>query len=156
MTASENEVIRDVARDIITQIAPNELRIFAGLSEDYFTNPREVLKNLKSEDKVLGFGTDSATALLTPIVYAALSEVFQVLINVAKTAVEDGLGSKISDVIKSMFRRFDSSQPSPLSLDQIALVREKVSRVLRAAKLPDDRADLIVNAVVGQLVIAGQ
>src|SRR5687768_14874350 len=126
-----NELVSEIARDVVTQLAPQELPIFRAVSEAYFADPGNALKRLKSEDRALGFGLDSAAALLTPVVLAVLSEVFQSLVPIAKKAVEDGLGHGISEIMKRMFSRFDGSTPSVLTTEQIKLLHGKV---LLAAK----------------------
>jgi hypothetical protein len=160
----DNEMIREIARDVITRIAPQELPIFSSISEAYFTDPKDATKSLTSEDRLLGFGLDPTATLLTPVVFAALSEVFQFLVNIAKTAVEDGLGKEIPEVIKYMFRRFSPPQPpagatalenpSLLSVEQIRLVREKVLKASRSVKLRNDKATLLANAVAAQFLTA--
>src|SRR5215471_3083844 len=99
---TQNELVSEIARDVVTQIASQELPIFQAVSEAYFANPGNALKGLKSEDRVLGFGLDPTAALLTPVVLRVLTEVFQFLLPIAKQAVEDGLGSEISVIIKRM------------------------------------------------------
>ena len=88
---TQNELVSEIARDVVTQIASQELPIFQAVSEAYFANPGNALKGLKSEDRVLGFGLDPTAVLLTPVVLHVLSEIFQFLVPIAKKAVEDGL-----------------------------------------------------------------
>jgi len=153
---TQNELVGEIARDVVTQIAPQELPIFRAVSEAYFANPGDALKSLKSEDRVLGFGLEPTAALLTPVVLRVLTEVFQFLLPIAKKAVEDGLGSEISVIIKRMFARFGCSKSPILTEEQIRLIHRKVLTAAKNLRLSDDKAASLANAVAVQFLVTGK
>jgi hypothetical protein len=102
--SSQNQAISEIARDVVTHIAPQELPILQGVCEAYFDDPVKALKPLKSEDRVLGFGLDASATLLTPVVIAVVSEVFQLLVQIGKKAIEDA-GAGRSDAKQRQFGR---------------------------------------------------
>jgi hypothetical protein len=77
MTSAENnQLIADVARDIVAQTAPQELPFFRATSVAYFKNPEKALKQQTGKDEMLGFGGGEVVTLLTPIVLTMMTEVF--------------------------------------------------------------------------------
>ena len=153
---TQNELVREIGRDVVTQLAPQELPIFSAASEAYFSNPGNATKRIQSEDRVLGFGLEPTAALLTPVVLAILSEMFQFLVQIAKKAVEEGLETELSEVIKRMFTRFACSKSPVLTKEQITLIHGKVLLAARDLRLSDDQAASIANAVVAQFFISAQ
>lgn len=148
--STENELVSEIARDIVTQIAPQELPIFPAVSEAYFDDPTKALNTLKSEDRVLGFGLDPSAALLTPVVLAVLSAVFQFLVQIAEKAVEDGLGEEVGEIIKRMLSKGDYSKRSVLTEEQIGLIRQKVLTAAKGLRLSGDKPAALANAVAAQ------
>jgi hypothetical protein len=156
MTGStQNELVGKIARDVVAQIAPQELPIFPAISQAYFANPADVLKNVKSEDRALGFGLDP-TLLLTPIVLTVLSDIFVFLVEIAKKALEDGLGNETSEIIKRMFSRSDSSKAPVLTKQQITLIHGKVLTAAKKLRLSDDKAASLADAVAVQFFAGNQ
>jgi hypothetical protein len=149
-------LVADIARDVLSEVAPQEVPIFAAVSRAYFADPAAALKQSQSKDYVLGFGAGTLTVLLTPAILHILSEVLEFLTRVAKKAVEDGLAKEIPEVVKAMFARFRSSEPaipSVLSKEQIGLVHGNVLRAAKKLRLPVDKAESLANAVTAQLVL---
>jgi hypothetical protein len=148
-------LVSEISRDIVAQIAPQELPIFQAVSAAYFANPAYALNNIHPKDDVLGFGIDPVTALITPIVLKVISEVFQFLLDVAKKAAEDGLEKELPIVIRKVFKKYNSSEPLPLTQEQILLIR---GQVLKSAErlLSKDKAVSLANAVTVQLVLPSE
>jgi hypothetical protein len=157
MNNEENrKLIGDIASDVLADVAPHEVPIFPAVSRAYFADPARAPKQRPKRDAALGFGADSLSVLLTPFVLHILSEVFEILTDAAKKAVEAGLAKEIPDVLRSMLKRFGlsgSSIPSPLGKAQLALIHERILREARRLQLPDDKVEAIANAVTTQLVI---
>ena len=49
-SVEQNQLIADLARDIVKQTAPQELPLFRATSTAYFQNPDTLLKNTKGRD----------------------------------------------------------------------------------------------------------
>src|SRR2546425_11933887 len=90
------QLIADVARELVTQTAPQELPLFRRLSETYFKNfkaPSQTRVDQVPKDEKLGFGMGEAVMFLTPIILAVGTEVVQYLAEqVVKTVKEEGAG----------------------------------------------------------------
>lgn len=156
--AENNQLIADVARDIIAQTAPQELPLFRATSAAYFKHPDKVLKDQTSKDEMLGFGPDEAVALLTPYVLLVMTEAVTFIVNEVKKSVTDESAAVISDLVKKQFKRFRSKEKKEqhevvlLTPEQIEQVHKQVYEKAHQLKLSDDKAGLLADAVVGSLV----
>lgn len=158
MNSSRNQLIADVARDIVVQIAPQELPLYRATSTAYFKDSNKFLKRRAVKDEMLGFGIQKTVCLLTPTVLFVMSEVVTfVTVAVKESLVESG-AELISDSVKKMFKMFRSegknevSNPSPLTLQQIAQVRKLAYEKFLKLKLSDAQATSLADAVVAKLV----
>jgi hypothetical protein len=149
-------IVAEVARDVLSEVAPQEMPIFAAASRAYFADPDAALRQLRSKDNVLGFGVEALTVLLTPVVLQILSEVFEFLMGAAEKAFKDGVTNELSEVVKAMFKKFhptDSNIPSILTKEQIGLIHGNVLLAADKLRLPADEAQSLANAITAQLVL---
>jgi hypothetical protein len=156
LNTADAALVTDVARDVLSEIAPDELPIFPAASRAYVADPAAALRGLGAKDEMLGFGLEALAAAATPVVLIVVSEVFQFLTGVATKAVADGLTREISDVVKAMFKRFRPSAPgipSVLTREHIATVHGNVLLAAQRLRLPQDKALALANAVTAQLVL---
>src|SRR5438105_796121 len=111
MTNSEqNQLIADLARDIVGQTAPQELPLFRATSTAYFKRPDKILKHTKGEEEMLGFGMVEAAVMMTPSVLVIMTQVVQFVTAEVQKSVATESASLISDLIKKMFKKFRSSE----------------------------------------------
>lgn len=150
-------LLRDVARDIVADIAPQELPIFPAVSRAYLADPAGALRRRRSVDPALGFGPDPLSALLTTAVLYVLSEVLKILVAAAEKAVTDGVAKEATAVLTGMFRRFHGpgqQAVAPVVVDvQLAAIRGRIVSAGRDLQLPDDKIEILVKAVAAQLAI---
>ena len=72
----DTQLIISLARDIVEQIAPEELPLFPTISADYAKKPDRILKQQTAQDNPLGFGMGGMESLLTPIIIATITQFF--------------------------------------------------------------------------------
>src|SRR2546426_8822313 len=159
MTSAENnQLIADVARDIVAQTAPQELPLFRMTSAEYFKKPDKVLKNQAGKDESLGFGTAEMVSFLTPSVLTVVTEVVTFLTLVVKEAIADKSASLITDQVKKLFKKFhpeaekEKSDPSPLTREQIARVHKLSYERFLQLKLSDMQANRLADAIAASLI----
>src|SRR5438105_13861561 len=121
-SVEQNQLIADLARDIVKQTAPQELPLFRATSTAYFQNPDTLLKNTKGRDQLLGFGVGEAVVMITPSALAVLTQVVQFLTAEVQKSVASESASVIDDLVKKMFKKFrhtddkkDPHHPTPLT-----------------------------------------
>ena len=154
---TEEQLLSEVGRDLIADLAPQELPLFRANSEAYFKNPEKALQGQIGKDEMLGFGAGDAVVLLTPIVLAILNEVVKFVIDELKKSVQNESAAWIQQTVKALFKKLpqvekdDKKKPPALTTDQLAQVRTIAFDKARQLKLPAQRAALLADAVVGSL-----
>ena len=155
--SADTVLVTEVARDVLSEIAPEEMPIFPAASRAYFADPAAAVRQLRAKDNVLGFGMEALAVAVTPAVLAILSEVFGFLTRVAAKAAEDELSKEIPQLIKAMFKKFHSSAPdvpSVLTREQMGQIHANVLVAAKKLRLPAEKAQSLADAVTAQLVLA--
>src|SRR5262245_16975967 len=144
-----SQLMRDVSRDLVTTIAPQELPLFRASSEVFFQNPDELLSDRKPKDDMLGFGTGEAVVIITPAILAVSQQVVLFVMEQVKKSTQEQSSKLIDETVKKMFKKFRSeekTEPEPLTADQLAHVREIALKKARQLKLSENRAKLLADA----------
>jgi hypothetical protein len=153
-------VVADAAREIVARAAPQEMPLFRATSEAYFADPEKALADRKPKDEMLGFGIEAAALLLTPVIIDVVRRVATALVKSAGDAVEKEGSEAVGGFVHKLFQRGkgkgegegEAQEDVPdLSSEQLQEVREiAYSRALEL-DVPEDRAGLLADAVVGSL-----
>lgn len=161
MTSAENnQLIADIARDIVAQTEPGELPLFRAISTEYFKRPAQALKDQPNKDELLGFGIGEAVSLLTPAVLVVVTQAVAFLTAVVRQSVAKESTSLIDEQVKRMFKKFrheearDGLPPAPLTYGQLAQVRKQAYEKFLQLKLSDVQANRLADAVIASLVAA--
>ena len=179
---TQNQLIADLARDVVIEIAPHELPMFRLQSEAYFKDPDSALEGHAGKEDMLGFGAGAAAAFLTPAVLAVTTAVVKFAAEEAKKSVQDEGADLISDIVKRMFKKFrpeekkegegrkdeskkdeskkDESKkdkgkegPLPLTPEQLKKVRELAFEQALQLRLSENTAETLAESLVGSLVV---
>jgi hypothetical protein len=160
--STQNQLIANVARDLVAQLAPEELPLFQAHSAAYFKDPQKVLKGQRGEDEMLGFGTGEAISLLTPIALTISVEVIKFVTEEVKKSFKAESSSMINDLVKSMFEKYRSAEEKKekpastlLTLEQLKEVRKIAIAKARKLKLPESKANQLADALIADLVATG-
>ncbi|SAK90108.1 hypothetical protein AWB80_06381 [Caballeronia pedi] len=155
--AAEHTLIRDLSRDVLTQIAPQELPLFKTVSAAWFADPDAAKKASKNRDAALGFGPDGFSILFTPLILQVVSEIMPILGGIALKATETAVGEEVSILVRKMFRRSEadaSADPAPvLTREQLGDVHQHVIAAGKRLRLESAQAQRLADAVVAQLVL---
>jgi hypothetical protein len=156
--ATQHQLISDIAHEVVTEIAPGELPLFRVTSKTYLENLDEGLKPRKPTDKMLGFGLDTAITFLTPVVLAFTTEAVKFLAERVKESVKEASGELITRIIKKIFNRIppteeDKSPPLVLSLEELMQLRQLMVETAKHLRLPQEKTELLVNAIMGRLAV---
>jgi hypothetical protein len=159
MTSAENnQLIADVARDVVAQVAPQELPFFRATSVAYFKNPEKALKQQTRKDEMLGFGGGEVVTLLTPIVLTVMTEVVTFAMAIVKESLVQSCADLLNEQAKKMFKKFraegknEAGTPAPFTLQQIAWVHKQVYEKFLHLKLSEALANSLADAVVATLI----
>jgi hypothetical protein len=149
-TPEGRQVIGEVSKDIVGQIAPEELEMFDELLDDYFENPAPV----RTDDEGLGFGGDLLVAM-TPVV-AALVEISItfVLSEVIKTAKEEST-TFIANKVKAIFnptKNKNGALPT-LTPEQLKKVKELIRKEATRGGMKSNQAEDVALRITARLAM---
>ena len=155
--ANEEQLVRELAQQVLQVAAPEELAVFDETADEFFSNPDQALRP-SDRDEPVGFGVEFA--LLTPYILAVVTPVIQMLASMVAEAVKAEGQSTVSRLVRRLIRGTSKEaatspvsghgeQPPALTSPQIGLVRDVAFERGRAVGLPDARAALLADAIVG-------
>jgi hypothetical protein len=153
----EDAVAADLARRAIAQAAPEELPLFRATSKAYFDDPEKTLAERGGRDEMLGFGVEAAVFILTPVALDVAKSVVAFVVAHVRTAAERHAGSAIDGAVERVFARFAGDEATEqyerpkLTPEQLDEVRRVAHDRARALDLPEAKAALLADALVGGL-----
>lgn len=160
MSAAQSDaVVAELARSAVERAAPEELPLFPATSEAYFADPSAVGR-AGGRDEMLGFGVEAAAMLVTPVALQVAREVFDfVAAHLRKRAAEHG-GEAIDGAVARLLHRDkadgedEAAAPPELTDEQLEQVRTIALEKARALRLPEAKAELLADSLVGSLATA--
>ena len=161
-TVPDRDLVDEFAKQVLAEVAPEELAIFDETAEEYHQDPQGVL-SASGRDEAVGFGLD--LAMLTPYVLAVAGSVLGFLLDTVGDAAKTESKPIITDLVHRLFRRGkddekgkaeqEKAEPTPgLSPEQAAQVRDVAMARAHDLKLPESKARLLADAIVGGLTVA--
>jgi hypothetical protein len=142
--------VRDVVRDVVAEVEPQELPLVDALFEfDDVTVIRRLHGRGRRPDP-LGFGVGEVVALATPVVWLAVNQLAGKL---ADSAV-DAAAKRTTTVLRRVFRR--PAAPAtvpPLTREQVGEVRRLVLEVAAQRGVSTRRATELADAVAVRLAL---
>jgi hypothetical protein len=149
----------ELAHLVLTQVAPEELDLYAETAQEYYADPQALL-NPKRRDEALGFGLE--LAMITPVVIAVSGTVLQWLASsVVDAAIKEASPSVLS-YLRRLFRRGENDKSGKPATPRIMLTVEQAKQVRVVAYqqaiaigLEPARASLIADSTAGALITAG-
>jgi hypothetical protein len=155
------QIISELSRDLVGQMAPGELPRFEATRTAYFEDPDKVLRgNASDKDEILGFGTGETLTQMTPVILAVVTQVVTFLAAEVKKQLKSESTSFVGELVKGMFKKFkarlDKSPPKAPTLSPEVLTRVRETTLQNASRLhlPQEKATMLADAVVGSLALA--
>ncbi len=155
--ATPDDLVAALARATVERAAPEELPLFAPMSDAYLADPK-ALDGGKSRDEMLGFGVEAAAMLITPVALQVARDVLGFLHEqLRERAREQGEGA-IDRIIARLVGKkdaADAAEPVPELTDaQLEQVRALALEKAKTLKLSDTKATLLADSLVGSLATA--
>jgi hypothetical protein len=177
----EKQVIAELARAQVAQVAPAELPLFRATSEAFLRDPQAAARGRRAGGDLLGFGAGDAVQFLTPVILAVMSEVVTFLVAEIRKHLHDESSATVAALVKRLFKPLaqraagdggagdhaeggtatggaatgGSATPVPaLTAQQIERVYTLALEKAKLFNLADAQAQLLADSVVGNLVRA--
>jgi hypothetical protein len=168
--AADDALVAQLARDAVGKAAPEELPLFRATSEAYFRDPSSVEKGKGSGDEMLGFGVDAALVLVTPVALSVARDVLNFVVAQVRSKAREHGTDAIDKLADRILKRGDKEKPATpaapapaapgpaaaaeLSDEQLEQVRALAIEKAKQLRLPDDKAQLLADSLVGSLATA--
>jgi hypothetical protein len=170
----QQELVAEVAKDAVAQLSPQELPLFVASSRAFFKDPDAI--QVDGKDEMIGFGVGEAAGMITPVVLAVTLEVVRSVGEQIKETLKEESGGLTAAWVRLVFKKYRPSQkeeqvsgrteiqaespkpkvasdlPVPLTPQQLAAVRQAAQKKARQLKLPEAKARILADAIVGGLV----
>jgi hypothetical protein len=168
---TKNQLIADLARDVVAEIAPQELPMFRAQSGAYFRDPEGALKRQAGKDEMLGFGTGTAATFMTPAVLAVTTVVVNFVVAAVTESIQEEAKDFLGEAVQSIFKKLrsyekkegkkdegkqDVSKEEPLSLtpEHLKKIRELVVTQALQLGLSGKTAVALADSFTGRLVVS--
>jgi hypothetical protein len=119
--------VSDVVRDVVAQVAPEELPLVEGLSQfDDDTVVRRLTHRSRPREP-LGFGLDEVAVLVAPVVWIAVEEAVRRTVDSAVAGAAKGLTARLRRLGRRLLRGRSAPLIVPLlTREQIGEVQQRV------------------------------
>jgi hypothetical protein len=149
MPEQTDEIVGSLGRELVAVLAPEELPLYPSLLSQFQGAKRGRGGKRSSDDQFLGFGAAEALTMLTPVILAFTSSVWQALVAEAAQSAAHG----VVDYVRSHLPGHHEAAAPPLTADQLQLVRTVAERQARRLGISEGQAGLLADAMMG--VLAG-
>ncbi|MFE0250515.1 hypothetical protein [Streptomyces sp. NPDC059010] len=144
--------MRDIVRDVVADVAVDELPLVDGL---FRFDDATVVRRLSGRGRrrePLGFGWGEVMVLVTPVVWLTVDQAARR----AADVIVEGSAQRTTAALRRVFRRRPAPVAvPPLTREQLAQVREQVLEAAGERGISERRAKEIADAVVARLALAG-
>ncbi|MGH4002614.1 MAG: hypothetical protein ACRDSO_00670 [Pseudonocardiaceae bacterium] len=148
----DEDLVRSLSRRVVDRAAPEELPLFRLVTDAYFSQATGKPAGRRNRDEMLGFGVGEVVVLLTPFVLPVVSTVLEYLATEVAAAAGARGKEAVGRLLRRLFRQTEAPDgPVPLSREQLDHVRRLAFQKARQLDLPEAKADLLADSVVGSL-----
>jgi hypothetical protein len=146
--------VRELSRDVVTELAPRELPVFEVVIRTYLEHPRRTARMVEAgDDDPLGIGVDSLAAMVTTLAIVAASAVAGAVSQFVVENTYRGGRRLVRRMLGSRSRtEIEIAAIRALTVDQLAAVRQMVYERALAHGSDAEQAGRIANSVIAALV----
>jgi hypothetical protein len=156
VTEGYQDEVRELARLVVSQLAPEELPVFAVVADACLTDPDRMVSGREDVRERLGFGVGEVATLTTPFAVLAATEAVKYLTAAALDVGRGAAGRVFLRKSKGAQRKAaEETQRLELREDQVRELRRIVLEKALQLGLPEAKAELLADAIVGSIAAAG-
>lgn len=151
-TVEGRKYVESVSKQIVADVAPEELDLFDELLVEYFDNPTPP-EEVQAGETPLGFGLSATLVAVTPAAAAMVSSVLTYILTEVIKSFQKETAEVVKKKIKEIFNPEDNS-PSPLTKAQLEQINKIARKQAREFGMDADQARRMSNALIGSLTLA--
>lgn len=148
-------LIEGLARDLLNDVAPEEMDMFDELAQDYFADASPPDFKKGPADDALGFGMGEMLTAATPALMAVASGVIGYIVQeVFQSAQQETIIAGLKALLRRRAEQTTAAAPSiRLTEAQLAHIRQIALQQAEAYGLGQAEAEQMVHALIGRLVL---
>jgi hypothetical protein len=158
-TTENRAFVTELSKEIVAEVAPEELALFDQLVTDYYQNPAPPDLTHRADDDALGFGLGEVLTAASPAATAMVSAVLGFVMQQAINAFHDESSDFIRSKVKGLFKRDkDKDQPSagdalPFTRQQLKQARELALQEATRYGMEQAEAERMADALLRRLAL---
>jgi hypothetical protein len=160
MSAETDRLTEALARQVIGEVAPEELPLFDPVCSAWFATRRSGRRQRRRQEDPLGFGPETAATILAPAVLAVCGEVARHLAGEVERSIAGRISKLVGRAVGWLLARprtpSKAAPPAELTRDQLVRVRQLAFERGLEVGLPRERASVLADAIAGSLVLTGR
>lgn len=143
--------VRDVVRDVVAEVAPEESSVIAGLAQFDDAAVVRLLGRKGSRREQLGFGPGEIAVVVTPVVWLVVDQAARQI----GSAAADGATVGARSLLRRVLRRRSAEVTVPsLTPDQLVEVHRQVLDAATGRGFERERAEVLADAVMARLMLS--
>lgn len=154
-STDERKLIAELSKEIVSQIAPEELELFDELMQEYFDNPVPPDLTVDDSDDALGFGLSEVMVAITPAAAAVTIAALGFIVSTVQQFAKDQSAELPARGLRQFFvdRKQAAIAESPLTPAQLEELRRITQITAIQYGMDDERAEAMTNAVLVTLML---
>lgn len=149
-TPESKQLVTEVSKEIVAEIAPEELELVDELIEDYYANP--IVQ--EDKDNPLGFGSELLAAS-TPVIAMALQALFNFILSEIWVSAQKEGAALIAQKMKALLNPVKEKAEPALGLTQEQLEKAKklIKKEAMRGGMNAKKADALALRIVGRIAL---
>ena len=166
-TQEGRQVVDEISKGLVMQIAPEEIDLFDDLAEDYYSQPAHENSPPAGADDALGFGAQEMVIALTPAVIGMVKTVLDYVLSESLDTIKGESASWVQARIQSLFKPAPETQAADeakestpassgliLSKDSLVQIQALAKKQARSYGIPPKEAQQMADALIGRLALS--
>jgi hypothetical protein len=151
-TPESRQVVTEVSRELVEEIAPEELGFVDELLDDYYADPTVP----ESKDNPLGFGSE-VLAAATPVIAMALQTLFTFILNEVWVSAQKESAVLIAEKMKALFHpQKEQAKPAlELTREQLEKAKQLIKKEAMRGGMKPKKAEELALKIVGRIALTG-
>jgi len=156
-------LIADLTRDLIAQLAPQELPLVRQISEAFLIRPERILHSQSAHAGGMEFDREAEKVnLLTPPALVVITAVFQMLETQRQQGMPAEHRSESREAVRRVFKKFrpgesqSTEYSEALTQDQATAIYTVALEKAKQLDLPPEQAEELAEAIVESLVVVDE
>jgi len=149
-TPESKEVVTELSRELVAEIAPEELELVDELIDDYYANPTIH----ETKDNPLGFGSELLAAS-TPVIAMAIQALFNFVLNEVWVSAQKESAVLIAQKMKALINPTKEKAEPALGLtpEQLEKAKQLVKKEAMRGGMKPKKAEDLALKIVGRIAL---